>query len=389
MILELENFYWEEIESIEIIEDGDCYDLCVLEEDVYLGEPNYIAEDIVVHNSGMHEEFIARKHGKKKWSVPTVGDVDFINLMKSTYSVLVYQEQVMRYLSVVGKIPISQCQGVIKAISKKKVEKFQKYKDEFVKNAQITLNISHEEAVKEWENIESFASYGFNLAHSVAYTVASVRQLWQKSHYAIEFFVKDLAHLKTGDDRIQIYKDDAEAHGIRCRGLHLNNSDVNFSIVDKNGNRDQLAAEGDEIYYGFSKIKGIGEEVAKEIVKGQPYLGFVDFLNRFGTSANVVPALIALRVFKEADPVTLYKFYEVYKRDHKREVSIGDLKLGGSNPIRVQSMTTTDTMNTIATVEQSIRMIKAGCELVRITAPSINEAKNPSEPLPAQPEVNQ
>lgn len=55
---------------------------------------------------------------------------------------------------------------------------------------------------------------------------------------------------------------------------------------------------------------------------------------------------------------------------------MGDLKMGGLNPIRVQSMTTTDTMDTIATVEQSIRMIKAGCELVRITAPSMNEAKN-------------
>ncbi|HOZ88436.1 MAG TPA: flavodoxin-dependent (E)-4-hydroxy-3-methylbut-2-enyl-diphosphate synthase, partial [Bacteroidia bacterium] len=65
-----------------------------------------------------------------------------------------------------------------------------------------------------------------------------------------------------------------------------------------------------------------------------------------------------------------------YSRFLTREVSIGDLKIGGSNPIRIQSMTTTDTMDTLATVEQSIRMINAGCELVRITAPSINEAKN-------------
>lgn len=65
-----------------------------------------------------------------------------------------------------------------------------------------------------------------------------------------------------------------------------------------------------------------------------------------------------------------------YSRFITREVSIGDLKMGGVNPIRVQSMTTTDTMDTIATVEQSIRMIKAGCELVRITAPSLNDAKN-------------
>ncbi|MFM7017141.1 MAG: (E)-4-hydroxy-3-methylbut-2-enyl-diphosphate synthase [Bacteroidota bacterium] len=65
-----------------------------------------------------------------------------------------------------------------------------------------------------------------------------------------------------------------------------------------------------------------------------------------------------------------------YQRLLTREVKIGDLLLGNNHPIRVQSMTTTDTMDTIGTVEQSIRMIEAGCELVRITAPSINEAKN-------------
>ncbi|MBI3500508.1 MAG: (E)-4-hydroxy-3-methylbut-2-enyl-diphosphate synthase [Bacteroidetes bacterium] len=65
-----------------------------------------------------------------------------------------------------------------------------------------------------------------------------------------------------------------------------------------------------------------------------------------------------------------------YSRFKTREVKVGDLGIGGNNPIRIQSMTTTDTMNTIKTVEQSIRMIEAGCELVRITAPSLNEAKN-------------
>ena len=65
-----------------------------------------------------------------------------------------------------------------------------------------------------------------------------------------------------------------------------------------------------------------------------------------------------------------------YKRFTTREVMIGDLALGGDNPIRLQSMTTTDTMDTAATVAQSIRMIEAGCEIVRITAPSIKEAQN-------------
>lgn len=65
-----------------------------------------------------------------------------------------------------------------------------------------------------------------------------------------------------------------------------------------------------------------------------------------------------------------------YSRFLTREVSVGDVPLGGSNPIRIQSMTTTNTMDTLATVEQSIRMIEAGCEYIRITAPSKNEAEN-------------
>jgi (E)-4-hydroxy-3-methylbut-2-enyl-diphosphate synthase len=68
-----------------------------------------------------------------------------------------------------------------------------------------------------------------------------------------------------------------------------------------------------------------------------------------------------------------------YSRFVTREVNIGDVPMGGNNPIRIQSMTTTDTMDTIGTVEQSIRMINAGCEYVRITAPSIKEAQNLAE----------
>ena len=65
-----------------------------------------------------------------------------------------------------------------------------------------------------------------------------------------------------------------------------------------------------------------------------------------------------------------------FSRSETREVIVGDLGIGGNNPIRIQSMTTTDTMNTEETAEQSIRMIKAGSELVRITAPSKREAEN-------------
>ena len=83
---------------------------------------------------------------------------------------------------------------------------------------------------------------------------------------------------------------------------------------------------------------------------------------------ELIPAVVPVKGYCKS--LTKYSRYKT------RVVKIGDLELGGAHPIRIQSMTTTDTMNTIATVEQSIRMIEAGCELVRITAPSIKEAQN-------------
>ncbi len=86
--------------------------------------------------------------------------------------------------------------------------------------------------------------------------------------------------------------------------------------------------------------------------------------------------MLSTKEQREILPLTYCNSLTEYSRFKTREVKIGDLGIGGNNPIRVQSMTTTDTMDTIKTVEQSIRMIEAGCELVRITAPSIKEAKN-------------
>jgi (E)-4-hydroxy-3-methylbut-2-enyl-diphosphate synthase len=80
---------------------------------------------------------------------------------------------------------------------------------------------------------------------------------------------------------------------------------------------------------------------------------------------------------KNTETSTLYcKSLTQYIRYQTREVKIGNIGIGGNNPIRIQSMTTTDTMDTIGTVEQTIRMVESGCEIVRITAPSISEAKN-------------
>lgn len=136
-------------------------------------------------------------------------------------------------------------------------------------------------------------------SHAVAYTYISSRLLYLKSHFPLEFFVTTLS-LEADEDKLKSYKREAERLGIVINRCDLNKSKSNYSIV------------GNEIYVGFSNIKGIGKDVAEEIVAKQPYVGIEDFLDRFGTDKRIVEPLIYLGVFKE-DPNILLEFYEEYK----------------------------------------------------------------------------
>jgi DNA polymerase III alpha subunit len=157
-----------------------------------------------------------------------------------------------------------------------------------------------------WDQIESFAEYGFNKSHAYAYTYISARLLYLKAHYPLEFYTAILMCEKD-DAKFREYKLDAKYHGITINPVHINKSRENFHI------------EGDQIYFGFSNIKSIGEAVAQRIVENQPYKDFPDFLERFGTDATPIKALIALGVFEEScDRVTLRKFAEYYKEGARK-----------------------------------------------------------------------
>jgi len=251
-------------------------------------------------NMGMDETYVLRKNGKVSYQLhPALEPI-----LGKTYGVMIFQEDVMKILAEVGKIPLRDCYAVIKAISKKKTEAFQKYKDQFIENGQITLSATKEEIEKIFEQVYSFSEYGFNAAHSVAYSYISARQLYLKVYYPIEFYTATL-QCENDDEKLRDYITEAINHDIVVNPVDLNKSKENFSIVDG------------EIFTGFSNIKGIGEDKAKKIVSLQPYVGFEDFLNRFGIEATVLRALIPLGIFKEADPLTLWKFWLVYSEYHK------------------------------------------------------------------------
>lgn len=111
---------------------------------------------------GMHDKYIARKHGKEEYEIHE----KLKPILDKTFGILCYQEQLLQVLNIVGKIPLKDCETIRKAISKKKVEYFSKYKEMFIKNGQEVLNCTMEEITDLWGQVELFAGYGFNLCVS-------------------------------------------------------------------------------------------------------------------------------------------------------------------------------------------------------------------------------
>ena len=149
---------FEEIVQIEEVGEDDCYDIMLLEKDLYLDEPNFIANDIVVHNCGMDKRYVERKKGREKYEIHHL----IKPILEKTYGVMIYQEQIMQILNVVGEIPLKDCEAVRKAISKKKIESIEKYKDMFIKNGQKNLSFTKEQMEEFFNQILSWSEYGFN-----------------------------------------------------------------------------------------------------------------------------------------------------------------------------------------------------------------------------------
>lgn len=247
---------------------------------------------------GMDARYCKRKKGEEPYNIHPVME-PYLN---HTYGILIFQEQVMDILRVVGLIPDMHTEKVRKAISKKKIKDFEKYKEQFVDNGQAVLNVNAEYVINLWDQIEAFAEYGFNASHAYAYGYISARLLWLKAHYPLEFYTAILM-CEDDDEKFKQYKLDAKYHDIKVCPVHINKSRANFGINES------------KIFFGFSNIKKIGEGVADRIVASQPYNGMPDFLDRFGTDATPIKALTALGVFEEDhDRVTLRKYAEFYKK---------------------------------------------------------------------------
>jgi DNA polymerase-3 subunit alpha len=241
----------------------------------------------------MVDEYIEVKHGRKSayYPHPLMKEV-----LEETHGVMVFQEQVMRILNLVGGIDLADAYSCIKAISKKKLAMIAKFREQFIDGAR-ERGLEKKKAEELFSQIEKFAGYGFNKSHSTAYALIAYQTAYLKAHYPVEF----MAALLSGDipGRNFKSKDSLVEHLEDCQRMQVEvvPSDVNRSDVD-------FAVSDGKILFGLSAIKGCGSGASEAIVNarraGGLFASLFDFCERLDPQAcgrAVIETLIKAGAF--------------------------------------------------------------------------------------------
>jgi DNA polymerase-3 subunit alpha len=215
----------------------------------------------------MVEDFIARRHGRKKTEYPFP---QLEEILKDTYGVMVYQEQVMQIAVALAGFSMGEADVLRKAMGKKDSVLMEKQKARFLKGADAN-GIPENKAHAIFEQIAQFGEYGFNKSHSAAYAMVAYQTAFLKAHYPVEYFCA-LMTSESGDTaKIIRY-----ISYCREKGIPILPPDVNES-------RFAFCPSGKAIRFGLSAIKGVGEAAILSIqeAKGEePFASTEDFLSR-------------------------------------------------------------------------------------------------------------
>ena len=239
-------------------------------------------------DSGMAEEYIKRKHGKEKikYLHPLLETI-----LKDTYGVIVYQEQVMQIAQVLAGYTMGDADILRRAMGKKDPEEMAAQRERFVSGAR-DKKIDEKRAAEIFDQMETFARYGFNKSHSAAYALVSYQTAYLKTHYPVEF----MASLMTSEmgDTDKVIKNLAEC---RAKGIEVLAPDVNESRAD-------FTPVGDKIRFGLAAVKNVGEKAVEVILESRAKDGafesLFDFCRRVDTTAvnrRVIESLIKCGAF--------------------------------------------------------------------------------------------
>ncbi|MDM8557698.1 DNA polymerase III subunit alpha [Candidatus Parabeggiatoa sp. HSG14] len=210
--------------------------------------------------SGMVEDFINRKQGKAKVEYP---HPDLAPILKPTYGVIVYQEQVMQIAQVLAGYTLGGADLLRRAMGKKKKEEMEKQRTVFVEGA-VKQKVNSETATYIFDLMVKFAAYGFNKSHSAAYALVSYQTAWLKAHYPAAFMAAVLSADMDNTDKVVMLIDECRAMKLNTLPPNINVSDYKFTVEDD---------QNKSIRYGLGAIKGAGEAALESIVSERKQKG--------------------------------------------------------------------------------------------------------------------
>ncbi|WP_294946057.1 DNA polymerase III subunit alpha, partial [Sulfurivirga sp.] len=239
--------------------------------------------------SGMVDNFIARKHGKEKVSYP---DPNYQHewlkpILEPTYGVILYQEQVMQIAQVLAGYTLGGADLLRRAMGKKKPEEMAKQREVFREGA-IKKGVDPELAMKIFDLVEKFAGYGFNKSHSAAYALVSYQSAWLKTHYPAQFMAAQISSDMDNTDKVVHMLNECRSMGLEVLPPDINRCDIAFRALPDG-----------RILYGLAAIKGVGaaalEGLVRERAENGPYRDLFDLVKRVDTgkvNRRVLEALI-------------------------------------------------------------------------------------------------
>ena len=237
--------------------------------------------------SGMVDSFIRRKNGQEKieYEHPKLEPI-----LKETYGVILYQEQVIRIFNELGGFSMGEADLVRRAMSKKKKDVMEKQRVKFIEGC-VENKIDKKTAEKIFSSMESFAQYGFNKSHSTGYAILSYVTAYLKANYPLEYLTSLLISISGDTDRMKEYIQEAKDFNIKILPPDINNSYSSFSI------------EGENIRFGLSSVKNVGSKSTDAIVeerKKGKFKSFMDFLDRIpkeAANSKILESLIKVGAF--------------------------------------------------------------------------------------------
>jgi len=243
--------------------------------------------------SGMVDDFISRKHGRTPIEYPLP---ELEPILRETYGVIVYQEQVMNIAVTLADYTLGEADLLRRAMGKKKAAEMAKQKSRFEEGAEKN-KIDKDKATYIFDLMEKFAGYGFNKSHSAAYAMVTYQTAYLKKHYPAEFMAAQLSCESGNTDKITVYISECRNMGIEVLPPHVNNSFEDFHVVDG------------KIVFGLSAVKNVGEGAVSSILQARSedgaFCSFQDFARRVDlrkVNKKVIESLIKCGAFDSLGP---------------------------------------------------------------------------------------